>query len=101
MPTQKALFAVNAPRNPRPLDIPIEGGDGGASSGKAASSGNGSASAGDSAQDGDIYDDFKFSSLMDDSEDDVDFSDVQPEETEPVTEEDPGNPFTDNGVKEE
>ena len=93
--TQEALFAIDAPRNPRPLDIPIEEKSDGKSSGKSASD--------DAAQDGDIYDDFKFSSLMNDSDEDVDFSDVQPEtaEPEPDEDEDQGNPFQDNGVEEE
>ena len=93
--TQEALFAIDAPRNPRPLDIPIEEKSDGKSSGKASTD--------DASQDGDIYDDFKFSSLMNDSDEDVDFSDVQPEtsEPEPDEDEDQGNPFQDNGVEEE
>ena len=94
--TQKALFAIDAPQNPRPLDLPVEESSDGKSSG--------GASASDSAEEeGDIYDDFRFSSLIGE-DDNVDFSDVQPEteaEPEPDPEADPGNPFEDNGVKEE
>lgn len=95
--TQKALFAIDAPRNPRPLETAAP--DGASKSGGSSKKSSDAPASGQ--DDGAIYDDFRFSSLMDDGADDADFSDVTPETEEPEEEVDPGNPFTDNGVVEE
>lgn len=94
VPTQTALFAIDAPKNPRPLETPEPTDSGGGSSKKKSSDDD----AAEDSADGEIYDDFRFDSLMDEDEA-VSFGEVAPEpEVEDV---DPGNPFTDNGVEEE
>lgn len=88
--TQEALFKDDAPENPRPLDIE-----------KVEFSSIGGSSSGSASGDGDdenIYDDFRFSSLMEDGDATLDFS---ADEEEPEEEVDPGNPFNDDGVAEE
>ena len=82
--TQKALFARNAPANPRPLETP-EPEEKGKSSKKSSKK--------DSSADSGESDEFQFSDLMD--EDDT----LEPEAYEEET--DPGNPFDDGGIEEE
>lgn len=82
--TQKALFARNAPANPRPLETP-EPEEKGKSSKKSSKK--------DSSADSGESDEFQFSDLMD--EDDA----LEPEAYEEET--DPGNPFDDGGIEEE
>ena len=84
VPTQKALFASNAPANPRPLETPEP-----KSSGKSSKK----SSKEDTADDSGDSDDFQFSDLMD--EDDEPIPESYEEET------DPGNPFEDEGIEEE
>ena len=81
--TQKALFARNAPANPRPLETP-EPEEKGKSSKKSSKK--------DSSADSGESDEFQFSDLMD--EDDT----LEPEAYEEET--DPGNPFDDGGIEE-
>ena len=99
VPTQQALFSEDAPMNPRPLDIQLSDEEGAGKTKKKSDSGNQSGG-GD-----DIYDDFRFSDLMKDGGDEAileeETEEAVEEEPETEEEEDPGNPFRDNGVKEE
>lgn len=93
--TQKALFAIDAPRNPRPLETNEPEGS---------NKSGGSSKKGDTSEDTasedrpESFDDFQFSTLIDENEK-VDFSDVVTDGSEDDA--DPGNPFRDNGVEEE
>ena len=86
--TQKALYAEDAPANPRPLETPVpdDSGDTGKKSSGKKTSGS------EESSDG-----FQFSDLMDEKKPDPEPEDL----VEPEEEEDPGNPFRDRGVKEE
>ena len=99
--TQKALFAADAPANPRPLETPVP--DESANSGESARGSSKKGSKKKSTNE-DLpseeglkpSEDFRFSDLMDD-----DKPGEVAEVEEPEEETDPGNPFRDRGVAEE
>jgi len=100
--TQKALYAEDAPANPRPLEtaVPDDFANlGESTTEKSKKSSKKKTSKDDLPSEGDLVpsDDFKFSDLMNEKK-----ATAAPEAgTAPEEEEDPGNPFRDKGIKEE